>query len=115
MSTVFDALENARAASLDGQIYYQEVADQTGFSRSTLSRNDRRVTVPRAEADLQRRKLSPQQERDLCDYIEELTERHLPPTRQMIKNFAAESAKDHVGETWVTDFLNRHTETLLYK
>ncbi|KAF1365688.1 hypothetical protein EJ07DRAFT_86500, partial [Lizonia empirigonia] len=59
--------------------------------------------------------LSPQQERDLCDYIEELTERHLPPTRQMIKNFAAEIAKDHVGETWVTDFLNRHTETLLYK
>ena len=33
----------------------------------------------------------------------------------MIKNFAAEIAKDHVGETWVTDFLNRHTETLLYK
>ncbi|KAF1365546.1 hypothetical protein EJ07DRAFT_95581, partial [Lizonia empirigonia] len=65
--------------------------------------------------DLQRRKLSPQQERDLCDYIEELTERHLPPTRQMTKNFAAEIAKDHVGETWVTDFLNRHTETLLYK
>ena len=52
MITVFDALENARAASLDGQICYQEVADQTGFSRSTLSRNDRRVTVPRAEADL---------------------------------------------------------------
>jgi hypothetical protein len=33
----------------------------------------------------------------------------------MIKNFAAEIAKDHVGETWVTDFLNRHTETLLYR
>jgi hypothetical protein len=33
----------------------------------------------------------------------------------MIKNLAAEIAKDHVGETWVTDFLNRHTETLLYK
>jgi hypothetical protein len=33
----------------------------------------------------------------------------------MIKDFAAEIAKDHVGETWVTDFLDHHTETLLYK
>ncbi|KAF1922393.1 uncharacterized protein M421DRAFT_411755 [Didymella exigua CBS 183.55] len=99
MLTVFNALKNARAASLDRQICYQEVADQTGFSRSTLSRNDQRVTVPRVEADLQQRKLSLQQELDLCDYIEELTERHLPPTRQIIKNFAAEITKDHVGET----------------
>ena len=99
MLTVFDALKKARAVSLDGQVCYQEVANQTGFLRSTLSRNDRRVTVPRAEADLQRRKLSLQQERDLCNYIEELTKRHLLPTRQMIKNFAAEIAKDHVGET----------------
>ena len=80
-----------------------------------MSRNDRRVTVPRAEADLQRRKMSPQQERELCEYIEELTERQLPPTREMIQNFASEMSHTSVGDTWVTDFLNRHTDTLLYK
>ena len=99
MLSVFNALKNAHAASSDRQIYYQEVADQTGFSRSTLSRNDRRVTVLRAEADLQQRKLSPQQERDLCNYIEKLTKRYLLPKRQIIKNFAAEIAKDHISKT----------------
>ena len=80
-----------------------------------MSRNDRRVTVPRAEADLQRRKLSPQQERELCEYIEELTERYLPPTRQIIQNFASEIAHASVSDTWVTDFLSRNTESLIYK
>ena len=113
--SVFEALETARAESADGSIYYQEVAYQTGLSRSTLSGNDRGVTTPRAEADLQRRKLNLQQERELCEYIEVLTERRLPPTRQMVQNFAAEIAHESVGNTWVTDFLNCHHDTLLYK
>jgi hypothetical protein len=115
MDPVFHALQDARAATSDGKIYYQKVADQTGLSRSTLSRRDRRVTVPRAAADQQYRKLDVQQEREFCEYIEELTERHLPPTRQMVRNFASALAHESVGETWVTDFLDRNSNTLLSK
>ncbi|KAF1922610.1 uncharacterized protein M421DRAFT_77648, partial [Didymella exigua CBS 183.55] len=49
----------------------------------------------------QRRKLDPQQEREPCTYIEELTKHHLPPTRQMIQNFAAEIAHKSISDTWV--------------
>jgi hypothetical protein len=115
MLSVSQALENARAASSDGHICYQKVADQCNVSRSTVSRRDRGITIPRAEADQQQRKLDAQQERELCAYIEELTERRLPPTRQMIQNFASEIAQERVGDTWVQDFLHRHTEELLYK
>ena len=60
--SVFDALEDARANAPSEDICYQELADQTGWLRSTLSRNDRGVTQPRAIADIGRQKLSPQQE-----------------------------------------------------
>ena len=115
MSSIFNALEDARAESADRSICYQEVADKLGVSRSTVSRNDRGVTLPRAIADAERWKLSPQQERELCEYIEVLTARHLPPTRQMVQNFASKIAHDYISNAWVTRFINKHSNTLLYK
>ncbi|KAF2627045.1 hypothetical protein BU25DRAFT_298493, partial [Macroventuria anomochaeta] len=52
---------------------------------------------------------------ELCKYTEELTERHLPPIRQMVQNFAAESVHIAVSDSWVLRFLDRHRDTLLYK
>ncbi|KAF2627260.1 hypothetical protein BU25DRAFT_310567, partial [Macroventuria anomochaeta] len=60
-------------------------------------------------------KLTLKQEHELCEYIEVLTERHLPPTRQMVQNFAAEMAHKSISDTWVSNFLHRHSDTLLYK
>ena len=97
--SVFKALKDARAKSADRSICYQEVADKLGVSRSTVSRNDRGITLPRAIADEERRKVSPQQERELCEYIEALTARHLPPTRQMVQNFASEVAQERVSNS----------------
>jgi hypothetical protein len=57
------------------------------------------VTIPRAEADQLHQKLNAQQERELCAYIEELTERYLLPIRQMIRNFASKIAHKSVSET----------------
>ncbi|KAF2621504.1 hypothetical protein BU25DRAFT_304057, partial [Macroventuria anomochaeta] len=94
---------------------HQEVANQTGLLCSMLLRNDQGVTAPRAEADLQQHKLTLQQERELCEYIEVLTEHHLPPTRQMVQNFAAEMAHESVSDTWVSNFLYCHSDTLLHK
>lgn len=33
----------------------------------------------------------------------------------MVRNFASELAHESVGETWVTDFLDRNSNTLLLK
>ena len=110
-----DALQEADAANEAGELCYQDIADNYGITRSTLSRQHRGVVASRDDADLANRKLSPQQERELCEYIEVLTERHLPPTRQMVQNFAIEMAQEWVSDSWVTRFLDRHKDTLLYK
>ena len=110
-----DALQEADAANEAGELCYQDIADNYGITRSTLSRQHRGVVASRDDADLANRKLSPQQERELCEYIEVLTKRHLPPTRQMVQNFAIEMAQEWVSDSWVTRFLDRHKDTLLYK
>ncbi|KAF1975308.1 hypothetical protein BU23DRAFT_409832, partial [Bimuria novae-zelandiae CBS 107.79] len=58
-------------------------------------------------------KLTPQQEEELVQYIKRLTERHMPPTREMIQNFASTIAKEPVSESWVTRFINRHSIHLI--
>ncbi|KAF2621478.1 hypothetical protein BU25DRAFT_308272, partial [Macroventuria anomochaeta] len=58
-------------------------------------------------------KLTPQQEDKLVKYIEELTACRLPPTREMIANFASSIATEPVSESWVTRFINNHSIHLI--
>ncbi|PVH90685.1 hypothetical protein DM02DRAFT_481903, partial [Periconia macrospinosa] len=48
----------------------------------------------------------------LSKYIRELTERRLPPTRSIIKNFAELVAGEAVSERWISRFLTRHHQKL---
>jgi hypothetical protein len=50
-----------------------------------------------AERARDRMLLTPQQELELVVYIEKCTRRGLPPTREMIQNFAGSIAKHAVG------------------
>ncbi|KAJ8115208.1 hypothetical protein OPT61_g3090 [Boeremia exigua] len=109
------ALAEADAADARNELCYATIAKKHGVDRSTLSRRHRGIIKSREEADLTRRHLSPQQEYELCEYIEELSEQALPPTRQMIQNFAAEMAREYVGDAWVSRFIEHHRDTLLYK
>ncbi|KAF1922240.1 uncharacterized protein M421DRAFT_79037, partial [Didymella exigua CBS 183.55] len=59
--------------------------------------------------------LNPQQEYKLVSYINKLTEQGLPPTRQIVQNFASEMPQQYVRDSWVTRFLHRHPNELLYK
>ncbi|KAF2623771.1 hypothetical protein BU25DRAFT_309521, partial [Macroventuria anomochaeta] len=67
----------------------------------------------RDNANQQLHHLSQHQEYKLCTYIEELTDHSLPPTRQMVQNFASGIAHVRISESWVTRFLNHHRDTLL--
>jgi hypothetical protein len=113
MDSVSQAIQSARAATSDGSFSYQEVADATNLSRLTVSRRARGVTASRADGSQQQQKLALEQESELAAYIEKLTDRFLPPTRQMIQDFASEMAHKPVSDTWVRDFLYRNSDTLI--
>jgi hypothetical protein len=70
------------------------------------------VTASQQEEYTKQQKLSPQQERELVRYTETLTERRMPPNREIIRNFASTVAKEPVSESWVTRFINRHQDQL---
>ncbi|KAF1971872.1 hypothetical protein BU23DRAFT_388658, partial [Bimuria novae-zelandiae CBS 107.79] len=59
--------------------------------------------------------LYPTQERELYKFIVKLTKRGLPPTRQIVQNMASKLATERVSDSWVTRFLDRHRDQLLYK
>src|SRR3954468_21093073 len=81
------------------QFSYTKIAKKYGVVRSTLTRRHQAVTQPRADKAINQQKLNPQQEQELVKYIEGLTARHLPPTREMIRNFALAIAKEPVSES----------------
>ena len=48
------------------------------------------------------------QEKSLIVQINHLTDRGLPPTPQMIKNFVEEIIGASVGKNWAGEFVKRH-------
>jgi hypothetical protein len=112
-----DPIEAAIAAiesrELGDETSYSKVAAIYGVSRSTLSRRHHGSQHPKEVKDFNQQALSPQQECELVIYIEKLTEQGLPPTREMIINFASQVAHRQVSETWVTRFINRHSIHLI--
>jgi uncharacterized protein YoaH (UPF0181 family) len=80
--------------------------------RSTLSRRHRNVTNPKPICHEKEQLLSHQQEQDLVEYINKLTEKGLPPTTAMVRNFAEEIAGKRPGNSWSQRFCTRHTDVL---
>ncbi|KAJ8119122.1 hypothetical protein OPT61_g4 [Boeremia exigua] len=77
------------------------------------ARDIRRETRPHKEKVIAQQKLTLQQEEELVTYIEELTAQHIPPTREIIQNFALSVAKERVSESWVTRFINNYSIDLI--
>ena len=94
------------------EIPWTKIAKKHGVVRSTLTRRYRHETESRASKHIKQQALTPHEEADLVDYIEELTRQYLPPTREMIQNFASAMADNPVSESWVTRFLHRHSDQL---
>ena len=84
-----DALAEIDALGPEEKVVYTNIAEKHSVSRTTLSRVHRGVQVPRSIETRNNQKLSNQQELDLVEYIEKLTENKLPPTRHMVQNFAS--------------------------
>jgi hypothetical protein len=84
MSPIEEALLEIESLKPGEDFQYTTIARRHGVHRSTLSRRHRAVTASRAAVAAGQQKITPQQEAELVKYIEGLTARHLPPTREMI-------------------------------
>ena len=110
-----EALAEVSSLKPGESIPWTKIAKKHGVVRSTLTRRYRAETRPREAYAETLQKLTTQQEEELVRYIEVLTSRHLPPTREMIANFASSVAQGPVSESWVTRFINKYHIHLISK
>jgi len=115
MGAIEEAFEEIESLEPGEKFSYQAIANKYGVHRVTLSRRHQGLQAPRDTQTTQQLKLSPQQELELVQYIEGLTKRGLPPTREMIRNLSSEVAHQQLSESWVTRFINRHEIDLISK
>jgi hypothetical protein len=113
MAPIDDALAALKSLKLGEQPNFAQVADKYGCERSTLSKRWRGVQGSMAQKVENQQLLNNTQQAELLRYIEGLTARGLPPTRQMIRNFASEIAGRPAGIRWVNRFIKRHKVDLL--
>ena len=69
-----------------------------GVVRSTLTRRHQGNTRPRDTVAADQQNINPLQEKDLLKYAGELTEPRLPPSRDMIQDFASSVAQLYQGQ-----------------
>ena len=89
------------------------IAKKYGLERTTLKKRFLGQTTSRATYFSERRQcLTTVQECQLVDQINRLTDRGMPPTSQMVKNFAEEIIGRPVGKNWTSQFVRRHAREL---
>jgi hypothetical protein len=113
MDPIQAAIDEIKSLEPGERVTYAEMARRHSVDCNTLLQNHRQVQSSRTTKRINQQKLNPQQEQELVRYIKGLTERQLPPTREMIQNFASTIAKEVVSESWVTHFINRHSIHLI--
>ena len=113
MNPMEAALASLSSLELREKPHYTQVAKTFGVNRSTLSKRHRGVQGTRAEYLQKQQLLSLIKEQELVKYIERLCARGLPPTQQMVRNFASEIAGKQAGGNWVNRFLKRSKVELI--
>lgn len=109
------ALEECRSLGFNVKPNFTQIAKKYGCDRSALSKRYRGICSSKQNQYQNQRLLNNQQEETLIKYIDELCKRSLPPSRQMIRNFAQEIVQKEIGREWVNRFLKRHQIDLVFK
>jgi hypothetical protein len=113
MAPIDDALESLKSLKPGEQPQFTQVANKYGCNRSTLSKRWRGVQGTMAQKVENSRLLNKTQEKELLLYIDGLTARGLPPTRQMVRNFTSNIAGKQAGKLWAERFIKRHDINLV--
>jgi Tc5 transposase DNA-binding domain len=88
---------------------YASAAREYKCDRGAVSRRIRGLTKSKKQADsFWRQCLTDEQEEVLIQRINDLTDRGMPPTSQIVRNLAEEIRGQRVGKNWVGQFVKRH-------
>ena len=108
-----DSINVALAAlELQDPPNYTQTAKEFNVNRTTLSRRYWQITRAREDATEMKSLLLIQQEKTLLGYINLLTKRGLPPTPQMVRNFAFKILRITPRKNWVSRFIKRHKDKI---
>ena len=107
------ALSYIRSLRPGESFSYKKVTEKNHIPRTTLAAHHQGRRTTRAGAHDQRRLLPQREELELVKYIRSLTEKHCPPTRQMIINFVTPLLRWEPSEAWVSKLLHRHPNELI--
>jgi hypothetical protein len=110
MNPIQEAIKEIKSRDPGEQFSYQQIAKKYSVNRVTLMRRHKHETE---DYSVRNQSLHPEREAELVRYIETLTERLLPPTRTMIRQFASQLAGKPVSESWVNRYLRRHPNHLI--
>jgi hypothetical protein len=118
-STAMDSIKNDRIKAAMDQLDSQSARNYAATARThnidhtTLARRYNGKTVSRAEAtSTYRQCLNDVQEDTLLRHIDSLTDRHIPPTSQIVRNLAEEILRGRVGKNWTSRFLKRYAKRI---
>jgi hypothetical protein len=106
MNPIDAAIEVIESREAGAAFSYHKVANRFGVDCTTLLQRHQGASRSWAATSQQQQLLNPQQEEELVRYIERCTEQSLPPTREMVQNFASAVAKWNASDVWVTRFLH---------
>jgi transposase-like protein len=98
MDPIEAAIEELESLGIGEKVNYARVAREYGVDRNTLSRRHRGVQGTSAQKAENERLLTQLQEKELIKYINRLTKRGLPPTREIVCNFTLETAGKQAGK-----------------
>lgn len=115
MAPIDLALEELRSLNPGENINITKVAKKYGVQRSTLSRRFNGVSGPKEAQYNNQRFLNSQQSDTLIKWVNMLTERGLPPTRQTIANLAKDITGIEPGKNWASRWLQKHSDKLIYR
>jgi hypothetical protein len=110
-----DAIAAIDSAEPGERLSYRAAGTKFNVNAETLRRRHQGTQLDHAEAANNKRLLSPQQEIELEQYINELTEQVLPPTRTMIEDFGSAVVLWACSKRWVSTFLRRNSAHLCSK
>jgi Tc5 transposase DNA-binding domain len=109
MGSIEEALADLR---LQEEPNILQTAKKHKINRTTLSRRWNHVTGSKQSGYDAQRLLTTAQSNSLKKYINDLTERGLPPTNAMVRNFAAQIAQKQPGPHWIERWLKANKKDL---
>ena len=96
------------------QPFYRDAAKIWGVSWGTWRRRHQGSQATHTGAASHKQKFN-EQELELLRYVKEITEKVLPPTRAMIRNFGSAVAQDPCSDCWVFQCLEQNKAHLTSK